>query len=195
MTQAGTSAAAALKYQAKHGTCADQPCAQTPKFLAKARPGAFRFIKVAAACDDDFVPLPLTPRGMNSGGNRPLTCEHWALSFFSSQASILRKWFSLLERLDLDAAKDRYGSHIAEIDLAANDGVSDEPGMNGHISLHQYEPHDPFPPRVKASTPLPAAPAVTAARALAPTTTPTPPLSGQRVIKLAPKLAPKKPGT
>ncbi len=186
MTQAGrTNSAAALRYQDRFTNCSDKPCARAPKFLAKAQRGAFRFIKDEQATEEDFVPLPLTERGKLSCAGRILKCEHWALSFYESKESILRTWSSLLKRFK-ENAQERYGTHIVEVDIAADDGLSDEPNeQTGHVSLHEYETHEAFSQRVKDPAPLPLAPSKPPAQ-LAPLT-PSPPLSGQRVIKLSPR--------
>jgi hypothetical protein len=185
MTQAGgTKSAAALRYHDKLTDCSDKPCVQAPKFLAKTQLGAFRFIKEAQPTEEDFVPLPLTPRGRLSCAGRVLVCEHWALSFYGSKDTILRMWSSLLKRFK-ENTQERYGTHIVELDIASDDGLSDEPHkQTGHVSLHEYETHAAFPPRAKRSEMLPSAPKP--AEQLS-AMTPAPPLSRQRVIKLSPK--------
>jgi hypothetical protein len=131
-----------LKYQNELLALNKQPCPclikHTPKQIK-----AYRFVNNVAT-EVNFLPIALT------GGPND-QCSHWALSFFNSEPAARAKFRILNSRVD---AKSRYGDHIGEIDLNANDGFSSQPSSTGHLDLYDNE-NISFLGRVVTYYPLP----------------------------------------
>jgi hypothetical protein len=132
-----------LKYQAQLKDC-KAPCPDPKRFAARAARGCVRFLLAEAATADDFVPYPLTPEGRARGG--PHSCVHWALSFFSSQEAAMRKHAELAKKYEKWRSRE---PHLCSLDLTEADGLVDLPAPSGHISLHEYDPHEDFVERVQ----------------------------------------------
>jgi hypothetical protein len=88
---------------------------------------AFRWVREPTTADD-FIPVGLLQPERSS-------CQSYALSFFSSIDAARTKWLSLAKRLD---APNRFGTHVARLDLLPSDGVTSDAGRDGHFSLYEY---------------------------------------------------------
>jgi hypothetical protein len=119
----------ALKYAAALKACSDQPCPPR-KYKPRVATGVFRFVRNTA------TPECFEPFAENMYLGCP--CIHYAISFWSTLEVAQEKYSSLAKVNDDDGetARKRFGDHIGEIDLDANDGSMTEPNKNGHISLH-----------------------------------------------------------
>jgi hypothetical protein len=137
-----------LKYLEKLEKCA-QPCPNPRRFEARSIV-AFRFMRSPERAED-FLPVSELPDYNPARGS----CEHHSLSFFDTLANAKKKWELLNERQD---AASRYGTHVGEVALTKNDGLSCSPGKSGHFDLHEFVGVS-FVGRVAGHSPLvPAAP-------------------------------------
>lgn len=113
----------------------DQPCPCQKTHLPRSVTG-FRFARFPPVADD-FRPLIEQQRAPGAPDANARKCKEYALSFFDDLAAAQRKLNSLRERVNAD---DRYGTHIAEIDLIPLDGVTSNPHpRTRHFALHEYE--------------------------------------------------------
>lgn len=114
-----------FKYRSEMSKCSG-PCPDLGRYRPSERAG-FRWIRDPAT-GEDFLPVAVL-------SGRPRGCGSYALSFFTSLESARARWKSLDERLD---AANRFGTHVARLQLMATDGVSCDADVGGHFDLHEY---------------------------------------------------------
>jgi hypothetical protein len=90
--------------------------------------------------ENDFLPqLFMSPPRVFE--NNEITCNHYCLSVFKDLSSAIKKYKHICENAKESFAvkfKSNVGEHTAELTLLKQDGVSDAPNIEGHISFHPY---------------------------------------------------------
>lgn len=91
--------------------------------------------------ENDFSPqLFMSPPRVFE--NSEITCNHYSLSVFKDLSSAIKKYKHIYENAKESFAKkfkSDVGEHTAKLTLLKQDGISDAPNKNGHISFHPYE--------------------------------------------------------
>jgi hypothetical protein len=115
-----------LKYQNELIKIHSANCPNSAKFIPRDQKG-FRFVNHTAT-SVDFLPV--------AKKQGPATdCSHWALSFFTTLSDAKKKYSTLKGKPNY---QKRYGTHIGEIDVVKQDGVSSLPSSgSGHFDLHE----------------------------------------------------------
>lgn len=90
----------------------------------------FRWVFSDITDERNFKPTNLL------NNSRPQSCTGWALSFFISKDSASKRINTILH--GKPQAYKKLGTHLAEGDLAENDGQSNDENEKGHFDHFEY---------------------------------------------------------
>lgn len=103
---------------------------------------AFRWVH-SIPNENDFLPVNLHPLiAPRIIDNSDLMCTSYGLSLFKDLKSAIAKYNSDYGNRDRESKRQKFitdkGRCVSEITITKNDGVSDEPGSNGHFNFFEY---------------------------------------------------------
>lgn len=79
-----------------------------------------------------FSPVALQPRA----NRRPLSCSSFGLSMFVSAAQARARFASLEAKVH--GAREKFGDHLAAVELMPEHGLQTLEDLNGHFDLHEF---------------------------------------------------------